>query len=102
MGQYYMMINKTKKEYIRLWDLGGSGTCIDWSLARTAGIFPYTLKKISRGDGEDIGLKNPKYAGRWAGDEVYLVDDYDKSKHYATAQSAYHNISKELAAEYDK
>jgi hypothetical protein len=44
----------------------------------------------------------PQYAGRWAGDEVYLVGDYDESNLYETAQSEYHNIAEGLAKEYNE
>jgi hypothetical protein len=50
----------------------------------------------------DINFENPQFAGHWAGDEVYLVGDYDESNLYETAQSQYHNISKELATEYNQ
>ena len=43
-----------------------------------------------------------RYAGRWAGDEVYLIGDYDHSKLYEKAIAEYHNISRELAEEYNR
>jgi hypothetical protein len=102
MGQYYMAVNKTKKEYIRPWDIGGEGKLIESCANRMAGIFPYLLRKSNQHGGGDIELEDPKFAGRWAGDEIYLVGCYDESNLYQTAQSAYHNISKELTAEYNE
>jgi hypothetical protein len=102
MGQYFIAVNKTKKEYIRSWDIGGVAKLWEWCVNRTAGIFPYLLRKSNEGGGGDINLDNPQYAGRWAGDEVYLVGDYDESKLYETAQSDYHNIAKGLAKEYNE
>ena len=102
MGQYFMPVNVTKKEYVRSWDIGGVAKLWEWCANRTAGIFPYLLRKSNEGGGGDINLENPQFAGRWAGDEVYLVGDYDESNLYEIAESEYHNISKELATEYNE
>jgi hypothetical protein len=102
MGQYFMAVNVTKKEYVRPWDIGGGAKLWEWCVNHTAGIFPYLLRKSNEGGGGDIRLENPQFAGRWAGDEVYLVGDYDESDLYKIAQSEYHNISRELATEYNQ
>jgi len=102
MGQYFMAVNKTKKEYVRSWDIGGVAKLWEWCVNRTAGIFPYLLRKSSERGGGDIAVEEPQFAGRWAGDEVYLVGDYDESNLYEIAQSEYHNIAHELAEEYNE
>ena len=102
MGQYFIAVNKTKKEYIRPWDIGGMAKLFEWCANKEAGIFPYLLRKSNEEGGGDVDIDNPQYAGRWAGDEIYLVGDYDESKLYETAQSEYRNIAKELVAEYNE
>ncbi len=97
-----MAVNKTKKEYIRSWDIGGVAKLWEWCVNRTAGIFPYLLRKSSERGGGDIAAQEPQFAGRWAGDEVYLVGDYDESNLYEIAQSEYHNIASGLADEYNQ
>ena len=102
MGQYFIAVNKTKKEYIRAWDIGGGAKLWEWCANHTAGIFPYLLRKSNEGGGGDVHLDNPKFAGRWAGDKVYLVGDYDKSNLYEAAQAEYRNIAKEFVKEYNE
>jgi hypothetical protein len=97
-----MAVNVTKKEFVRPWDIGGLAKLWEWCVNRQAGIFPYLLRKSSEGGGGDIRLKRPQFAGRWAGDAVYLIGDYDESNLFKTAESEYHNISRELAEEYNE
>jgi hypothetical protein len=97
-----MAVNVTKKEYVRPWDIGGGAKLWEWCVNRQAGIFPYLLRKSSEGGGGDIHLEHPHFAGRWAGDAVYLIGDYDASNLYEIATADYHNISRELAEEYNE
>ena len=97
-----MAVNVTKKEFVRPWDIGGLAKLFEWCVNRTAGIFPYLLRKSNERGGGDINLENPQFAGHWAGDEVYLVGDYDASNLYEIANTQYRNISIELAEEYNR
>ncbi|MFQ5812035.1 MAG: hypothetical protein ACE5I2_02405 [Anaerolineae bacterium] len=47
-------------------------------------------------------VPDPKYAGRWAGDEVYLVGDYDESRLFEEAEERFTNISRRLVKEYNR
>lgn len=51
---------------------------------------------------EGSPVKESEYAGRWAGDEVYLVGDYDESGLFFKAEEEYRNISKGLGKEYNR
>jgi hypothetical protein len=84
-----MAVNVTKKEFVRPWDIGGVAKLWEWCVNRQAGIFPYLLRKSNEGGGGDIRLENPRFAGRWAGDVVYLIGDYDASKLYEIADAEY-------------
>ena len=102
MGQYFIAANKTKREYIRAWDIDCGAKLWEWCANHITGIFPYLLRKSNEGGGGDIDVNDVRFAGRWAGDEVYLVGDYDDSNLYEIAQSEYRNISEGLAAEYNE
>jgi hypothetical protein len=98
-----MAVNVTKKEVVRPWDIGGVAKLWEWCVNRQAGIFPYLLRTSSGWGGGDIQReKSPQFAGRWAGDEVYLIGDYDESGLYEIADSQYRNISQELTEEYNE
>jgi hypothetical protein len=97
-----MAVNVTRKEFVSPREIGGLAKLWEWCVNRQAGIFPYLLRKSSEGGGGDIRRKCPQFAGRWAGDAVYLIGDYDESNLFKTAESEYLNISRDLAEEYNE
>ncbi len=101
MGQYFLAVNVSKKEYVNPWEIGGGAKLWEWCANTIAAIFPYLLRKSNEGGGGDCDFVNAEYAGRWAGDEVYLVGDYDESHLFQTAEAKYSNISQPLAEEYN-
>ena len=60
--------------------------------------FIHTIHKLVAMEGRPIPEKPDEIAGRWAGDRVVLVGDYDESKLYQTIRSdaSYRNISEPL------
>lgn len=104
MGQYFMAVNKTKKEYFRAWDMGGGAKLWEWCANPQAGVLPFLLRKSDESGGGDVEVSATKagFAGRWAGDEVYLVGDYDSSHLYQQVKDEYINIAKELVREYNE
>lgn len=99
MGQYYMAVNPRKREYICPWCIGGGSKLWEWAVNLEAAIFPVLLAKTDEGGGGDPDWEDPKVQqvfGRWAGDPVYLVGDYDSSKLYDKAREEYANISGEV------
>lgn len=132
MGQYFLIVNKTKKEYVDPHCIGGGAKLWEICANNEAGILPYLLRQSSGRGGGDIKM-NPEqykhtydscvkdesgkklfvemfgdkptiyeYAGHWAGDRITVVGDYDDSKLYDIAESKYRNISHELKEEYNK
>lgn len=102
MGQYFKLVNVTKKEYICPYDLGQTGKLWEWCANNTCRILPFLLRKSNEGGGGDI-QKDYKTAGRWAGDKVYLVGDYDRSKLYdiVETEKKFKNISKLVKKEFN-
>jgi hypothetical protein len=101
VGQYFYAVNETKKEFVSPWEIGGVAKLWEWCVNKWAGIFPYLLRKSSGNGGGDCDTSTTKYAGRWAGDKVYLVGDYDDSHLFQKAEQEFTNISKPLAQEYN-
>ena len=100
MGQYFKAVNLKKREYICPWCLFGVAKLWEWSANPWGAIFPLLLRKSTEGGGGDY--HGPTYehdktaiAGRWAGDPVVLVGDYDASK-LLDKLDRYRNISREV------
>jgi hypothetical protein len=103
MGQYFMPVNKTKREYFTAWEIGGAAKLWEWCSNRHAGVLAYLLRKSDEDGGGDIPMDaSIEFAGRWAGDEVYLIGDYDSSHLYQEASSQYFNIAQPLVFEYNR
>lgn len=102
MGQYFRAVNVTKREYVSAWNCGGGAKLWEWCADTTAGIFPYLLRKSSGRGGGDIRRNDAVYAGRWAGDEIYLIGDYDEGDLYTRAEREFANIAPGLIEEYNE
>ncbi|MCB0094121.1 MAG: hypothetical protein KDE46_00320 [Caldilineaceae bacterium] len=103
MGQYFMPVNKTKREYFTAWEIGGTANLYEWCANPEAGVLAYLLRKSDESGGGDIEMDHSiDFAGRWAGDEVYLIGDYDSSNLYQEAKNQYDNIAQPLVAEYNQ
>ena len=100
MGQYFKAVNLSKKEYVCPWRIGGVAKLWEWCANTQAGILPFLLRKSSEGGGGDIS-KNYKTVGRWAGDKIVLVGDYDKSRLWDKLEKEYTDISKQLVDDYN-
>lgn len=95
MGQYFKAVNTDKQEYICPWCIGGGAKLWEWAVNPQGSIFVWLLQKNpAQHDGQ-------KLAGRWAGDAVSLVGDYDESNLYERARR-YRNISGPLVEEWNQ
>ena len=113
MGQYFKAVNLDKKEYVCPWCIGAGAKFWEWAANNEGAIFTLLLRKSDEGGGGDFygyrkgcdeggPIRCPLscIAGRWAGDRVALVADYDSSKLW-DALPRYRNISEQLVEEWN-
>jgi hypothetical protein len=114
MGQYFKAANTDKKEFVCPWCIGGGAKLWEWAANPQGAIFCLLLRKSDEGGGGDFyGYRRgcgeggaiccplSPIAGRWAGDRVVLVGDYDSS-HLWDELGDYRNISHELVQEWNE
>ena len=101
MGQYYKLVN-TDKQVVVARDMRGTDKFFEWLYNNQARDLVWLLRQSSEGGGGDIPDPH-RYAtlGRWAGDRISLVGDYDESDLYVQSEG-YQNISASLLAEYNR
>lgn len=81
MGQYFQLVNTTKREFLCGHDIGGVIKLWEWCANSMAGVLPYLLRKSTGGGGGDHhDPENTLCCGRWAGDRIMLLGDYDESE----------------------
>jgi len=100
MGQYFKAVNLDRKEYVSPWKIGGVAKLWEWCVNAQAGIFPFLLRKSNEGGGGDIS-KEYETAGRWAGERIVLIGDYDESGLWDELEKEYEDISRQLVADYN-
>jgi hypothetical protein len=101
MGQYYKLVNQDKKEVVVSWDIGGTAKFFEWLYNNQARVLVWLLRQSNEWGGGDVQqAEQYQTLGRWAGDRITLVGDYDQSKLYQEADG-YHNISHELYEEFN-
>ena len=113
MGQYFKAMNLDKQEYVCPWCMGGGAKLWEWAANVQGSIFTLLLRKSDEGGGGDFygyhkgcGEGGPircpvsAIAGRWAGDRVCLIGDYDSSKLWEKLPG-FRNITKEVVDEWN-
>lgn len=84
------MVNLDKKKYVASdWDKKATVSAKFWEWGANAeGVLPlFLMRQSDEGGGGDIDTANFPNAGRWAGDRVVLVGDYDESGLYQKVDS---------------
>jgi hypothetical protein len=114
MGQYFKAVNTDKKEFVCPWCIGGGAKLWEWAANPQGAIFTILLRKSDEGGGGDyygyakgcseggpIACDVSPVVGRWAGDRVVLIGDYDSSNLW-NELDAYRNMSAELVDEWNR
>ena len=93
MGQYFIIVNLDKKEYLHPHKLA-SGLKFWEILASNSAtrVLAFLLRQSSEGGGGDYNEKTYEedkrsFCGRWAGDKITIVGDYDDSQLFEKCQS---------------
>jgi len=93
VGQYFIAVNLDKKEYFDPWSIGGVAKLWEWCVNNQTRLFPFLLRKSCGSGGGDYPDKESQFLGRWAGDRIVLIGDYDDSGLYKEAMDNYVNIA---------
>jgi len=100
VGQYFLLVNLDKREYVYPIYVSVGMKLIELCVNNFGALLLFLLRKSSEGGGGDIN-KSYKYAGRWAGDRVVLVGDYDESDLFHKALNEYNDITLAVVNEYN-
>ena len=93
MGQYFKVINTDKKEYLTPHDFGSGLKFFEFTMD-SCGILAGLAHLLGQSsDPSGMGAVDPEITGRWVGDHVVIIGDYDASDLYNTAYDTYDNIS---------
>ena len=91
MGQYFLAVNTTKKEYLHPHKFGSGMKFREFTndpMSLLTGM-AHLLAQSSDG----VSWDSTEITGRWIGDNVLIVGDYDVSKLFDTAYEDYTDIS---------
>ena len=101
MGQYFLIVNLDRREYLDPWKLGCGAKLLEIAANPCLNVLAFLLRQSSETGGGDI-RKAYRNAGRWAGDRLAIVGDYDASGLYqACRDGAYVEISQEIRDEWN-
>jgi hypothetical protein len=113
MGQHFAAVNLDKQEFVCPWCVGGVAKLWEWAANPCGAVFTLLLRKSDEGGGGDyygygrgcgeggpIACLLSPVVGRWAGDRVALVGDYDGSRLWDELyeKKSFRNISRDLVA----
>jgi hypothetical protein len=92
MGQYFLVVNTDKKEYLMPHNFGSGLKFLEFTLD-SCGVLTGLAHLLGQSSDPSGMMADPEITGRWVGDHVVIVGDYDESNLYQTADEAYENIS---------
>ena len=96
MGQYFLVVNKDKKEYLMPHDFGSGLKFLEFTMD-SCGVLTGLAHLLGQSsDPSGMGGADSEITGRWIGDNVVIIGDYDESKLFDLAQDCYENISNKV------
>ena len=94
MGQYFIVANTTKQEFLHPHKFGEGLKFMEFTVDE--GGVMHGLAHLLAQSSDGVHIDNPEITGRWIGDNVVIVGDYDESKLFDIAQDCYENISNKV------
>ena len=93
MGQYFLIVNTTKKEYLHPHRFGEGLKFMEFTVDG-CGIM-HGLAHLLAQSSSGVAIDDLEVTGRWVGDHVVIVGDYDESGVFDEAYESddYHDIS---------
>lgn len=94
MGQYFLVLNLDKLQYLHPHCFGDGLKLLEFGCSSNGTLtgLTFLLRKSTEGGGGDYDGSH-EIVGSWAGDRIAIVGDYDDSKLYQEAGESWHNIS---------
>ena len=101
-GQYFLVVNLDKSEFIHPHRVGSGLKLWEICANNVSRLLPFLLRQSSEGGGGDYrGAFESEYAGRWAGDRIVVIGDYDESGLYEEVSATYKEIGANMAEEFN-
>lgn len=101
MGQYFYIVNLDKREYLDPLEIGCGMKLWEIAANPCLNVLALLLRQSSEGGGGDI-RKPYASAGRWAGDRLVIVGDYDESKIFnACEKGEYREVTPEIRDDWN-
>ena len=100
MSQYFMVINHSIKEYLHPLEIGENASFIGLIHGLSPTLLAYLLRNSELIGYCDI-IRDLEFNGRWAGDRIEILGDYQNQDLFLDIQNDYHNITREAYAEYN-
>jgi hypothetical protein len=110
VGQYWIVVNETKKEMLNPWSFNEVAKLHEWPMDGPGGmqtaLIVLLLEKSSLGDGggdwdfENAPAKLYGFVGWWRGDSISIVGDYSHRPEFSAEdwEDAYSDISESMVA----
>jgi len=105
MGQYFLIANLDRKEYIDPHSLGYGAKLWEICASNLPGLLVYLLRKSNELGGGDVRDEPSElgFCGRWAGNKIVVIGDYDESGLFRKIRNdpSWKDISADAADEYN-
>ena len=106
MGQYWVIVNEDKEEYLNPDVFGDGLKLMEFSVNQCSTMTGLALlladgEANGRGGG-DFHQDSGKVVGRWFGDRIKIVGDYGDDNLWNEAQDSFNDISKMVLDEIKK